>query len=245
MTQRYFCDAVITGSRAALSGGEAQHLARVMRARAGDVVVLFDGSGAEFSARIDRIGKSAVELSIVERREVDRELPFSLTLAVALPKGDRQRWLVEKAVELGVTRLVPLVTARGVADGRAAVDRLRRAVIEASKQCGRNRLMEIAAPQAWSDLAGDVDGPQTMRLFAHPTNAADIATQAAAHVECAKSVAISVGPEGGWTDDEVAVARNYGWRFVDLGPRILRVETAAIALAATIAAKSISVPRFG
>lgn len=234
MTQRYFCDAAITGSRAALSGGEAQHLARVMRARAGDVVVLFDGSGAEFSARIDRIGKSAVELSIVERREVDRELPFSLTLAVALPKGDRQRWLVEKAVELGVTRLVPLVTARGVADGRAAVDRLRRAVIEASKQCGRNRLMDIAEPRRWSDVAADSAGDGASRLFAHPTGATASDSGETMTPTQARGVVIAIGPEGGWTEEEAALARSNDWRFVDLGPRILRVETAAIAIASYV-----------
>src|SRR5205823_8730666 len=93
------------------------------------------------------------ELSIIERREVSRELSFSLTLAVALPKGERQKWLIEKATELGVTRLVPLVTERGVAQPvESALDRLRRSVIEASKQCGRNRLLEIAAPARVNDF---------------------------------------------------------------------------------------------
>src|SRR5205823_14535109 len=93
------------------------------------------------------------ELSIIERREVSRELSFSLTLAVALPKGERQKWLIEKATELGVTRIVPLVTERGVAQPvESALDRLRRGVIEASKQCGRNRLMEIAQSKTASVL---------------------------------------------------------------------------------------------
>ena len=106
--------------------------------------------------------------SILSRESVNRELPFDLTLGVALPKGDRQKWLVEKAVELGVTRIVPLRTRRGVAQPvEQALVRLRRAVIEASKQCGRNRLLQIDQPRAWPDFVADAaDAP--CRLLAHP-----------------------------------------------------------------------------
>ncbi len=147
MSERYFVDKTISGGRVALNGPEAHHLIHVMRAAPGLNVVLFDGSGAEFPAVVQRVGRSDVELAVLSRELVDRELPFDLTLATALPKGDRQKWLVEKAVELGVTRLVPLRTQRAVAQPvEQALARLRRAVIEASKQCGRNRLMPIDAP---------------------------------------------------------------------------------------------------
>lgn len=235
MSNRYFSETAIATDAVTLVGGEAHHLSRVMRAQVGDEVVLFDGSGAEFDGRIVRISKSAVELRIEERREVDRELPFRLSLAVALPKGDRQRWLVEKAVELGVFRLVPLVTTRGVADGRAAIERLQRGVIEASKQCGRNRLMEIASPRAWSDLALDYGGRSALRLFAHPLGDANANSFEGRLAKIDGEVLIAVGPEGGWTDGEVEIARQNDWQFVDFGPRILRVETAAIALASAIA----------
>src|SRR5688500_2920803 len=132
MSERFFSNQPISGDRAELTGDEARHLTSVMRAKIGDEVVLFDGSGEEFSATVTTIRKNAVELAIAERREISRELPFSLTLAVALPKGDRQKWLVEKATELGVTRIVPLSTERGVAQPvDSALDRLRRSVIEA------------------------------------------------------------------------------------------------------------------
>ena len=116
-------------------------------ARPGDQVVLFDGSGAEFRARIDRLGRAEIDLTVFGRELVDREAATAITLGVALPKGDRQRWLVEKAVELGVARLVPL--SSDCSEDRLSasrLERLRRAVIEASKQCGRNVLMEIASP---------------------------------------------------------------------------------------------------
>ena len=95
-----------------LAGAEAHHLIHVLRAKPGLVVTLFDGGGAEYGAHVVRVGRSEVELAIDERRESDRELPVRLTLGVSLPKQERQRWLVEKAVELGVARLVPLLARR-------------------------------------------------------------------------------------------------------------------------------------
>ncbi len=233
MTQRYYSASPIAADRVVLADVEAHHLAHVMGASVNDEVTLFDGSGAEFAARIVRIAKHSVELEITERREVDRELPFTLTLAVALPKGDRQKWLVEKVVELGVTRIVPLVTARSVADGAAALERLRRGVIEASKQCGRNRLMEISAPRKWSEFAAEPCAVSSVRLFAHLATAPNNPSPCGAS-NASQQIAIAIGPEGGWTDEEAAFAQSNDWRFVDLGPRIMRVETAAIALASIV-----------
>jgi 16S rRNA (uracil1498-N3)-methyltransferase len=167
------------------------------------------------------------------RREVNRELSREFVLGVALPKGDRQRWLIEKAVELGVTRLIPLQTARGVAQPTdQALKRCRRTVIEASKQCGRNRLMDIAAAQPVTAFLAHA--PQgLLRLVAHPGPGARPLSHVLAEVPLAPLVA-AVGPEGGFTSAEIAAARD--WQLVSLGPRILRVETAAVALAACVAA---------
>ena len=232
MSDRYFASERITTEHVILTGTEAHHLIHVMRAKPELRVTLFDGSGGEFDAVVRRVGRSEVELAVLGRREVDRELPLTLTLGVALPKGERQRWLVEKAVELGVGCLVPLETARGVAQPvENALERLRRAVIEASKQCGRNRLMEIAEPRGWDAFLTDTAGV-ACRLLAHPgPSGADIRPRPG------EPVAIGIGPEGGFTDDEVARATAAGWQPVSLGPRILRVETAAIFLAALVAAR--------
>ena len=159
MSDRYFIDEPIAAGRVVLAGPEAHHLIHVMRAAPGQRVTLFDGSGDEFPAVVERIGRAEVELAVLSREHADRELPFELTLGVALPKGERQRWLVEKAVELGVTRIVPLRTCRAVAQpGEQALARLRRAVVEASKQCGRNRLLRIDGPQAWPDFVAATAG---------------------------------------------------------------------------------------
>jgi 16S rRNA (uracil1498-N3)-methyltransferase len=253
MSERYFVAPPIQGDRVLLEGPEAHHLLHVMRAKAGDRVVLFDGGGIEFTAVVERGGRDRVELRVLSREMVDRELPFQLSLAVSLPKGERQKWLVEKAVELGVARLVPLITQRSVAQpGQGVLRRLRRTVIEAAKQCGRNRLMQLEEPLSWSDLIAR-SSAASIRLLAHPYNGdiTDYRAMLADH-DCRKSsngeiisnvpiaIIAAVGPEGGFADDEVALAAASGWRTLSLGPRILRVETAAIALAAIIAAQSFS-----
>ncbi|NUQ62991.1 MAG: 16S rRNA (uracil(1498)-N(3))-methyltransferase [Pirellulales bacterium] len=234
MADRYFVEAPIQGDRVLLGGAESHHLLHVMRARPGTEVVLFDGSGVEFLARVERTERSQVELAVLERREIDRELPIVVTLGVSLPKGDRQKWLVEKAVELGLRRLVPLTTARSVAQPvDNALERLRRSVVEASKQCARNRLMEIGPPQHWNQfvLGAGVESP---RWLAHPARG-NSAFGAVLRSSATEEVCLAVGPEGGFTSEEVAMATAAGWQTVDLGPRILRVETAAILLLGLVA----------
>ncbi len=228
MSRRFFVETPITGDTATLVGQEAQHLSKVMRAKPGDEVTLFDGCGAEFSARIDTVSRSEVDLAVLQRRNVDRESLRRITIGVALPKGDRQRWLVEKLVELGVSELVPLVTTRSVAQPNGkALDRLRRAVVEASKQCGRNRLMRIGEATDFATFIA-TQGQISVRMLAHPV------IEGTSEFDWADSItdaAIAIGPEGGFADEEVAQAIQYEWRTVDLGVRILRTETAAVAIA--------------
>ena len=153
MTRRFYCARPIEGHSAVLQDSEAHHLARVLRGRPGEQVVLFDGSGREYRAEVETVARHEVQLRVLSSQTIDRELPLQLVLAVALPRGERQEWLAQKAVELGVTALVPLRTQRGVAiPSRQTQHRLRRTVIEASKQCGRNRLMEIRAATPLDDL---------------------------------------------------------------------------------------------
>lgn len=243
MARRCYSETPIDGNIATLDGSEAHHLLHVLRAAPGMSVTLFDGSGCEFDAEVTACKRSTVELAITERREVDRELPQPLILGIALPKGDRQRWIVEKSVELGVTRLVPLITERSEKQGG---DKLGRYVVEASKQCGRNRLMEIAEPMRWDDwLSGDhylVGGasdadsahhpePLTFRRWvAHPTGHRPTAAALAER----HPTLLAIGPEGGLSDAEVDAAIAAGWEVVGLGERILRIETAALGLVACL-----------
>jgi 16S rRNA (uracil1498-N3)-methyltransferase len=244
MSERFFLATPPQGGSAVLDGDEARHLARVLRARVGDVVTLFDGRGRAWQARVARIARAPVELEAVEPNAVEPNTVARfagepapppagprLTLAVALPKGERQKWMVEKLTELGVARLVPLATARGVAEATAsAAARLERQVIEACKQCGRDTLMEVVAGRPLDRVLADL--PAGARgVIAHP-HAPPL--DAAAVQAGATEVIALVGPEGGFTADELAAADRAGAVRVSLGPHILRVETAAIALAARL-----------
>ncbi len=194
--------------------------------------------------RIERIERGAVELAIVQRRAVNRELPLAITLGVALPKGERQRWLVEKAVELGVARLVPLICERNVAQPTAAaIERLERYVVEASKQCGRNMLLEVLPAVAVVDFAvqAAASPPGAVRWAAHPGDAGCAAISlrdvlpSVLGSQC-RMAWLAVGPEGGFAPAEVVAWSSHGWTVISLGPRQLRTETAALALVAALAA---------
>lgn len=231
MSERFYSANPIRDTDFELSGDEAHHLEKVMRTPPGAIVVVFDGSGCEFRAEVLSYRKGTAALRTLERREISREGAVSLHLGVALPKGDRQKVLIEKLVELGTTRLTPLISRRGVAqptDG--ALARLERSVTEACKQCRRNLRMEIAAPQTWERFAAETAAD--LRLLAHVAPPDGALPSPLPAPIAGTSLVAAVGPEGGWTDEEVAVAVAAGWRIVTLGPRILRVETAAVALAA-------------
>jgi len=232
MSERFFTTAAPQDGRALLTGDEARHLAKVLRAREGDAVVLFDGRGRSWPARVTRIGRDSVDLDAGDPVVDAASAAVRLTLAVALPKGERQKWMVEKITELGVGRLVPLETTRGVAEAtEGARARLERGVIEACKQCGRNTLLEIAAGQTLAQLLSDrTEGVHL--VIAHPGGGPlDAAVPATA-----TGVIVLIGPEGGFTDEELAAVDRAGASRVSLGPHILRVETAAIAVAARLVA---------
>ncbi|MFM8633349.1 MAG: RsmE family RNA methyltransferase [Planctomycetia bacterium] len=231
MSERFFLTTPPRDGRAILEGDEARHCSRVLRAKLGDMISVFDGHGTEWPARVAGISRDAVTLDLGEPRPAEPAPPIRLTLAVALPKGERQKWLVEKVTELGVTRLVPLITERGVAEATGgARARLERGVIEACKQCGRNTLMEIAAPATLGELAAR--HPTSLRLIAHP-GGGPLGDQpiAAPGLEILEIVA-AIGPEGGFSPEEFQLATAAGFLPVSLGTHILRIETAAIAVAA-------------
>jgi 16S rRNA (uracil1498-N3)-methyltransferase len=220
MSDRFYVNCPLGPGPMEITGPEAHHLATVLRALPGDAVCLFNGDGAEYPAVVTDVHKKAVVLDVAQRHTANRELTFRLEVAAPVPKGYRGDFLVEKLTELGATRFVPLRTRRSVVHPR--VERLERAVIEASKQCGRNVLMQIGPPVDWDAYRRDTALP-TLRLIAHPSGST--------LPESGRDVAIAVGPEGGFTDEEIDAARDAGWQPVGLGPRVLRVETAALALA--------------
>jgi 16S rRNA (uracil1498-N3)-methyltransferase len=227
MAERFFYPEPISTGTVRLEGEEFHHLTHVCRYHVGDRVVLFNGDGREYLAVIRNVTRRYAELVVESVQEVSRELPAPLWLAAPLPKGDRQQFLIEKLTELGTARYIPLSTQRSViTPATTRLEKLRRYVIEACKQCGRNRLMEIASPLELPTLLSSREVPEH-RLMA------DVRGEPLRweHFPVRQATVVVVGPEGGFTEQEIAQARQAGWQLVALGSRILRVETAAVFLA--------------
>ncbi len=222
-----------------LQGPEAHHLARVLRAAPGDQVLLLDGSGWEYLARVLAVDRRRVELEILSREQVDRELPVPVILATALPKAPRQQAMIESLVQLGVSLLVPLESARAVVRPEPkSLQRLRRWVQEATKQCGRTRLAQVAPACKFSQWVQQPapSGPGSeLRLLASPGQSVPLGDVLRQHLPGRISqVRLCVGPEGGFTAQELELACGHGWQLVHLGRRVLRIETAACLLAGAV-----------
>ncbi|HVS39825.1 MAG TPA: RsmE family RNA methyltransferase [Gemmataceae bacterium] len=227
MADRFYVNCPLAPGPVEVAGPEAHHLAVVCRVRRGDVVCLFNGDGREYPAEVREVGKRTVLVDVQSVEAPQRESPHRLHVAAPLPKGDRGQFLIEKLTELGAAVFTPLQTARSVVHPRETkLDKLQRYVVEASKQCGRNVLMTIEPLTPWAEFLRRTDLPHC-KVLAHPGGAAWAAS--------AGEAVAAVGPEGGFTDEEVDAVRSAGWAVVGLGPRILRVETAAMVLAACAA----------
>lgn len=229
MGQRYYVPDPIPASGAfELPESEAHHALSVMRLKVGDELTIFDGRGNQAAVKVIGVGRRSIECQLCAPWEtIDRERSRPLHVAIPLPKGERERWLIEKGVELGATSLTPLSTRRSIVKPDARVQlRLQRQVIEASKQCGRNVLMEI---RPWVPFQVFVETTETTEgWLAHPGG-----------VPLSESLArepqyLLIGPEGGFAEEEVTLAVQHGWRVIDLGPRILRMETAVAKLLSCI-----------
>jgi 16S rRNA (uracil1498-N3)-methyltransferase len=232
MPDRFYTPEPLAPGEFVLSGPEAHHVLAVRRFAVGERITLFNGDGYDYPAAIVAATKKHVTVSIEAAAAAQRELPYPVIVAAALPKGDRANFLIEKLTELGVSRFVPLITERSVVIPKASVvEKFSRAVIEASKQCGRNRLMTIDPPAKWSDWLQRADLPSSRSIL-------DVAAGTERLPDRQEEAgAVAIGPEGGFTPEEVAAAVEQGWAVVSLGPRVLRVETTAIAVAALLAAK--------
>jgi 16S rRNA (uracil1498-N3)-methyltransferase len=236
MSRRFFAPDAVPGDQFLLSGEQAHHMTNVMRFRAGERIVLFDGKGNEFPALILETGKKHVRLDVGPPVADAAQTDIKLSLAVSLPKGDRQKFMVEKLVELGATRLIPLKTTHSVAAaGPKVIARIQSQIIEASKQCGRNLLMHVEPEQTLEELDAMVSrSPDVHRLIATPGAKTSLAEL---EVDSRNEIVIAIGPEGGFTNDEQMLAVDRGWRETSLGSFILRIETAAIAATVLMRAK--------
>jgi 16S rRNA (uracil1498-N3)-methyltransferase len=213
------------GTRVELDAAQANYLGNVMRLKEGSRLLLFDGSSGEWLAEIEEAARKRMTLRLVEPTRPQEHVP-DLWLAFAPVKKGRVDWLVEKAVELGVARLVPVITQRTVVD-KLNLERMRAHIVEAAEQCGRTTLAEIEEPMKISAFLNHRDPARTL-YFADETGG-----EPARSAFMPGPAIILTGPEGGFTPDEAAAIRAASnSRAISLGPRILRAETAALAAVA-------------
>lgn len=227
---------------------EAHHAVRVRRENVGHRCIVFDGRGRVAEAIFREVEKRSASVEVRAVKHSPRDLPGDVVLGVSMPKGDRQKDVVEKACELGIHRLVPIVSERSVSvPDSGSIAKWQRYVIEACKQCERNRLMQIDPPisfREWLDLHSSSAEAETdeaagvrstsLRMIAHPHRGEEDEIDSVLRMlsipnASASSIRIAIGPEGGFAGHEVELAVERGWQALALGERILRVETAVCA----------------
>jgi len=231
---RLYTEVPVAGREAlTLTGTAANHVSRVLRLRAGDALVLFDGAGGEYPATIEGFGRDTVSLAVGPQRTLERESSLAITLAQSISRGERMDFVVQKATELGVARIIPVLAERTVVklDAVSAASRMRhwRAVaVAACEQCGRNRLPALTEPVTLPALLAQLPAGKPRLLLAPggSLRVRDLAPTAA--------LTVLIGPEGGLSEAEEAQALRAGFQALVLGPRVLRTETAALTALAVL-----------
>ena len=245
---RFYCDTpLVSGQTFELPATAARHV-QVLRMQPGHSLTLFNGEGGEFEAEVTHMGRSDVQVRVGEHRALEREALRAVQLVVGMPANERMEWLVEKATELGVQRITPVMTERSVVrlNGERAEKKQahwQAIAISACEQCGRNRVPQVDVPlrlEAWllnsqnTDQQKNAEALRAVMSLHESTQAlssllqkgqVDQVTDSSIH----QPVTLLTGPEGGLSDAEDAAARQAGFVAVSLGARVLRAETAALA----------------
>lgn len=223
---RFFIDAPLSLGRLELPEAQAHYIGRVLRLAAGDAVQLFDGSGREFVGELVEVGKKSVQVELREQFAGLAESPLRIHLGQGLSRGERMDWAIQKATELGVAHITPIVSERcevRLKDERAdkRLTHWQQIAISACEQCGRSVLPSIHPPMLLGDWLARTEAE--LKLVLHP-----FAEPLTSHARPA-SLAFLIGPEGGLSEAEVAAAQHAGYQAARLGPRVLRTETAPVA----------------
>ena len=237
-TRLFSPDALVDDSEVRLSGEHARYVSRVLRLRIDDAVVMFDGKGGEYIAVIKDFTKDHVLLRVGHRHAREIESQLTIQLVQGLSRGGRMDLVIQKATELGIQRITPVITKYSVVrlDPEKAAKRREhwlKISQSACEQCGRNTLPGIDLPQGLDDWLGKLGGESTTRIMLDPGSSESIATLP----DPDEFVTLLVGPEGGLSDDERRRCTDLGFKTVSLGPRILRTETAAVAGIAVLQAR--------
>jgi len=229
-TRLFVSGALINGADVLLEGDRARYLGRVLRLRVGDEITVFNGEGPEWTAMIETMTKSAATLRIGDRRETGTESPLKIHLVQGISRGERMDFVVQKATELGVKRITPVLTEYGVvkldqARGEKRREHWASVATSACEQSGRTRLPLVDTPIALRDWFGSKPTEVGAELILAPGTA----TALTAIDTPTTKVCLLIGPEGGFSETEYEDADIAGFTAVSLGPRVLRTETAAVA----------------
>ena len=224
---RFFIDGTADG-RAYIAGADALHIAKALRMRPGEALTLCDGKGTDFDGVLETVTDRQVTVRISASRPSQAEPTLAVTLYQGLPKGDKMDWIIQKAVELGVTAVVPVATRRSVArlEGKAdkKQERWQRIAAEAAGQCGRGMLPSVERPLSWSQALSRLSGEPALVFYeggGRPLR--ELVTPST------RRLSVFVGPEGGFDPEEIDAIRRQGGGVATLCPRILRCETAPLA----------------
>ncbi len=227
MTRLFVQIPLAPGGIVELPADTAAHMVRVLRARSGDALILFNGDGSEYQGCIETIRGTRVNVALTQGRAMSRESPLQVVLVQAIPRGDRMDFVIQKATELGVARIVPVLSARSVVrlnerQYQSKLEHWRGVAVSACEQCGRNRIPLIDPPLELLDHLG-APGETSQRWVLDPES------QAAAPMSATLTAAeVTIGPEGGFSPEELDAMRIAGLQGIRLGPRVLRTETAAL-----------------
>ncbi len=230
MPRFFVTDKDIADSSVLISGGDAFHIARSLRMAAGDLIDVSDGNGTEYRCRLIKIRDDECVAEIESRQRSNREPPVEITLFMAMPKGDKLETIVQKAVELGASRIIPFESERCIkrpAPEKLArlTERLNKIAHEAAKQCGRARLPEVATMIKLSEMCKMLNSFE-LALFCYEAEGTRPLREVIEECELPRTAAAIVGSEGGFSPAEAAAIIDTGAVAVGLGPRILRCETA-------------------
>lgn len=240
MSSRAYVDhPLCVGENVDLPKDVAHHLARVLRKRVGDALILFNGQGGEYPAVIESLSKSNVTVQVLSHESIERESPIAVSLVQGVSRGEKMDFTIQKAVELGVSHIQPITTQHGnvqLDQKRWAKkhEHWRKTIISACEQCGRNTLPTLAEPQSFSaflehcarDAFGLILDPRATQTVS------SVFDQETDH--SVKRIQFVIGPEGGLSPEEIAALQGAGFQGIQLGPRVLRTETAALAVIAML-----------
>ena len=232
MTRIYHATSIAVGDHFQLSETANHHLIHVLRASLHESIVLFNGQGGEYETIITQIDKRAVFVEVQNFNPIERESPLKIHLGQGISRGEKMDLTIQKAVELGVTEITPLITERcGVKlthdRWEKRLEHWNKIIISACEQCGRNTLPKLYAPLSLDNWIGQCS--YKTRIILHP-----VAHQTLAQLKLSQDIGLLSGPEGGFTEPEILLAEKYSFHPVRLGSRILRTETAALAMLAAL-----------